>query len=127
MKVTIGSLTWHANEGDKKEQKQPHKFAYLTMKNRSFARFGRAFFIFAHFVAVLLISTTLNDLSTKLSENKVLICTFFYKATGAHFFRRKGKGTPYLISEVPLLSREYSPREPTSYRKSVEKFLIKKV
>ena len=24
-----------------------------------------------------------------------------------------GKGTPYLTSEVPLLSREYSPRKPT--------------
>ena len=24
-----------------------------------------------------------------------------------------GKGTPYLMSEVPLLSREYSPRKPT--------------
>ena len=25
----------------------------------------------------------------------------------------KGKGTPYLTSEVPLLSGEYSPRKPT--------------
>ena len=25
----------------------------------------------------------------------------------------KGKGTRYLTSEVPLLSREYSPRKPT--------------
>ena len=25
----------------------------------------------------------------------------------------KGKGTPYLTSEVPLLSREYSPKKPT--------------
>ena len=25
----------------------------------------------------------------------------------------KGKGTPYLTSEFPLLSREYSPRKPT--------------
>ena len=24
---------------------------------------------------------------------------------------KKGKGTPYLTSEVPLLSREYSPQE----------------
>ena len=69
----------------------------------------------------------LNDLSRRLFDDKVLICTFFYKATGAHFFRRKGKGIPYLISEVPLLSREYSPRKPMSYRKSVEKLLIKNV
>ena len=26
---------------------------------------------------------------------------------------REGKGTRYLTSEVPLLSREYSPRKPT--------------
>ena len=26
---------------------------------------------------------------------------------------RKGKGTPYLTSDVPLLSREYSPRKLT--------------
>ena len=29
------------------------------------------------------------------------------------FNSRKGKGTRYLTSEVPLLSREYSPRKPT--------------
>ena len=92
MKVTIGSLTWRDKEGDKKKKpKKPHKFAYLTMKNRSFARFGRAFFIFAHFAAVLVISTVLNDLSTRLFDDKVLICTFFYKATGAHFFVVKVK------------------------------------
>ena len=28
-------------------------------------------------------------------------------------FLGKGKGTRYLTSEVPLLSREYSPRKPT--------------
>ena len=27
-------------------QQKPHKLAYLTMKNSSFARFARAFFIF---------------------------------------------------------------------------------
>ena len=32
------------------------------MKNSSFARFARAFFIFWHFVAVLVLSTTWNDL-----------------------------------------------------------------
>ena len=85
MKVTIGGLTWRDN---RKATKKKHKFAYLTLKNISFARFGRAFFIFAHFAAVFVISTMLNDLSTRLFDYKVLICTFFYKATGAHFFRR---------------------------------------
>ena len=30
----------------RRRQQKPHKFAYLTMKNRMFARFARAFFIF---------------------------------------------------------------------------------
>ena len=30
----------------RRRQQKPHKFAYLTMKNSSFARFARAFFIF---------------------------------------------------------------------------------
>ena len=33
----------------RRRQQKPHKFAYLTMKNRIFARFARAFFIFWHF------------------------------------------------------------------------------
>ena len=49
-----------------RELKQPqrqrkqklHKFAYLTMKNSIFARFARAFFIFCHFLDVLVLSTT---------------------------------------------------------------------
>ena len=32
------------------------------MKNKSFARFARAFFIFRHFADVLVLSTTWNDL-----------------------------------------------------------------
>ena len=30
----------------RRRQQKPHKFAYLTMKNRIFARFARAYFIF---------------------------------------------------------------------------------
>ena len=33
----------------RRRQEKPHKFAYLTMKNRIFARFARAFFIFLTF------------------------------------------------------------------------------
>ena len=43
-------------------KQKPHKFAYLTMKNSIFARFARAFFISWHFVDVLVLSTTWNDL-----------------------------------------------------------------
>ena len=43
-------------------RQEPHKFAYLTMKNGIFARFARAFFIFWHFVDVLVLSTTWNNL-----------------------------------------------------------------
>ena len=46
----------------RRQQEKPHKFAYLTMKNSIFARFARAFFIFWHFVDVLVLSTTWNDL-----------------------------------------------------------------
>ena len=45
----------------RRRQQKPHKFAYLTIKN-IFARFARAFFIFWHFVDVLVLSTTWNDL-----------------------------------------------------------------
>ena len=45
-----------------RRQQNPHKFAYLTMKNSIFARFARAFFIFWHFEDVLVLSTTWNDL-----------------------------------------------------------------
>ena len=38
------------------------KFAYLTKKNSTFARFARAFFVFLHFTDALVLSTTRNDL-----------------------------------------------------------------
>ena len=46
----------------RRRQQKLHKFAYLTMKNSIFARFARAFLIFWHFVDVLVLSTTWNDL-----------------------------------------------------------------
>ena len=46
----------------RRRQQKPHEFAYLTMKNRIFARFARALFIFWHFEDVLVLSTTWNDL-----------------------------------------------------------------
>ena len=55
---TIRELT----QPGRRRQQKPHKFAYLTMKNSIFARFARAFFIFWHFVDVLVLSTTWNDL-----------------------------------------------------------------
>ena len=42
----------------RRRQQERHKFAYLTMKNSTFARFGRAFFIFGHLADVLDLSTT---------------------------------------------------------------------
>ena len=42
-------------------QQEPHKFAYLTMKNSIFVRFARAYSIFWHFDDVLVLSTTWND------------------------------------------------------------------
>ena len=42
----------------RRRQQERHKFAYLTMKNSTFARFARAFFIFGHLADVLDLSTT---------------------------------------------------------------------
>jgi len=42
----------------RRQQQGHHKFAYLTMKNNSFARFARAFFILKHFADILDLSTT---------------------------------------------------------------------
>ena len=50
----------------RRRQQKPHKFVYLTMKNRIFAR---AFFIFWHFVDVLVLSTTWNDLFYSCLDN----------------------------------------------------------
>ena len=53
---------WEFKEPRRRQQQERHKFAYLTMKNNSFARFARAFFIFGHFEDVLVLYTTWNDL-----------------------------------------------------------------
>ena len=46
------------NQPRRRRQQERHKFAYLTMKNSTFARFARAFFIFGHLADVLDLSTT---------------------------------------------------------------------
>ena len=51
-----------ASAFDPKLESSSNKFAYLIMKNNSFARFAHAFFIFEHFSDVLVLSMTLNDL-----------------------------------------------------------------
>ena len=58
--LTIGSRA--LKQLRRRRQQKPDKFAYLTMKNRIFARFARAFFIFWHFEDVLVLSTTWNNL-----------------------------------------------------------------
>ena len=45
-----------------RQLRERQKFAYLTMKNKRFARFARAFFILAHFMAFLVLSMKGNDL-----------------------------------------------------------------
>ena len=56
------SSTRELKQPRRRRQQTPHKFAYLTMKNRIFARFARASFIFWHFEDVLVHSTSWNDL-----------------------------------------------------------------
>ena len=46
----------------RRPQQERYKFAYLTMRNNSFGRFARAFFIFGHLADVLVLSTTWNEL-----------------------------------------------------------------
>ena len=58
-------VKWHIRElkqPRRRLQQKPHKFAYLTLKNSTSARFARAFFIFWHFEDVLVLSMTWNDL-----------------------------------------------------------------
>ena len=64
---TLQQVFYSVNIGELKQlrrqrQQERHKFAYLTTKKNSFARFARAFLIFIHFADVLVLSTTWNDL-----------------------------------------------------------------
>ena len=52
------SKTRELKQPRRRRQQERHKFAYLTMKNSTFARFARAFFIFGHLADVLDLSTT---------------------------------------------------------------------
>ena len=56
------SLIRELKQPRRRRQPQPHNFANLTMKNIIFARFARALFNFWHFVDVVVLSTTWNDL-----------------------------------------------------------------
>ena len=87
----------------RRRQPKPHKFTYLTMKNNSFARFARAFFIFWHFEDVLVLSTTWNNLFCSCVDdvniwwqmlNFVLLCPkcwfqFNSRIVRAHFSSRR--------------------------------------
>ena len=46
----------------RRRQQESHEFAFLTMKNNSFAPFAGAFFILGHFADALDLSTTWNDM-----------------------------------------------------------------
>ena len=62
MHVLAAFISRELKQPRRQRKRKPHKFAYLTMKNSTFARFARAFFIFWHFEDVLVLSTTWNDL-----------------------------------------------------------------
>ena len=53
-----GCLSSQLKQPRRRRPRERHKFAYLTTKNNSFARFARAFFIFLNFVDILVLSTT---------------------------------------------------------------------
>ena len=54
-----------------------HKFAYLTIKNSTIARFPRAIIIFLHFAAVLVLCTTWNDLFCSFVDDVTTILQIF--------------------------------------------------
>ena len=45
----VNQIIRELKQSRQRRQQEPHKFAYLTMKNSIFARFARAFFIFLTF------------------------------------------------------------------------------
>ena len=44
--LVVGGDVMELKQPLRRRQQKPHKFAYLTMKNRIFARFARAFLTF---------------------------------------------------------------------------------
>ena len=60
----FASLSWRIALKKPRHRRQQERliFAYLTMKNKSFACFVLAFSIFVHLVGVLVLFTTSNDL-----------------------------------------------------------------
>ena len=81
-----------------------HKFAYLTMKNGSFALFARAFFIFAHFADVLVLSTTLNDLFRgyvdDVSTWRQILNLLFLSPNRSYQFNGRGVSTHFRRRET---------------------------
>ena len=75
-----------------RRQQERYKFAYLTMKNSSFALFARAVFIFGHLADVLVFSTTWNDLFCSCVDDVSIWCLslkrrfqFNFKKVRTHF------------------------------------------
>ena len=56
-KPDIKRIARELKQPRRRRQQERHKFAYLTMKNGSSARYSHAFFIFGHFKHVLVLST----------------------------------------------------------------------
>ena len=89
-------------EQPRRQQEGDHKFAYLTMKNNTFARFARAFVIFGHFADLLVLSTTWNDQSNcvkkKMLEYDWLLTAFIYGLIG--FFTSKLSDLTFPITNI---------------------------
>ena len=73
----ISSQNRELQQPRRRRQQKPHKFAYLTMKNRIFARFARAFFLFRHIVDALVLSTTWNDQFCRCVDDVSVWCQMF--------------------------------------------------
>ena len=101
--LTLGSLSNHDDD----------KFAYLTVKNSSFARFARAYFIFWHFGDVLVLSTTWNyffcscvdDVSIRWQMFNFVLCPkrwfqFNSRIVGTHFSSKMTLNSWKMIAET---------------------------
>ena len=89
-------------EQPRRQQEGDHKFAHLTMKNNTFARFARAFVIFGHFADLLVLSKTWNDQSNcvkkKMLEYDWLLTAFIHGLIG--FFTSKLSHLTFPITNI---------------------------
>ena len=105
----------------RRRQQKPHKFAYLTIKNRIFARFARAFFIFffdilktfSFFLGREMICSCVDDVSISWQMLIFIFwcpkCWFQFnsRVVKTHFFKRNDFASVGVVfAEAPYFCRK---------------------